>query len=360
MESMIYSIVTEETNAKLNFSIELEKDKKVYCFIGENGIGKTQLLETIARCCLYTHSLFVNKSEEYNKIYLLDGIYKNLKEMKLYLPRSIKMNGIDVKKKEVEGWGVSEFENILTKNRNLIINKPIIFIGAKNRGYAKNLDSEKIEILGGKAQRFLRAFEKSYHHMHSQDVEEKNVVEWFISRLIINPDFVVQQDNLTHDVVLLCNLLKEFEPIKLKDLIVVHPNKKITLNIVYSNGKLLFSGIPFDKLPTGYISIIKIFQDIIDGYSSWNFQNSSSIMETEGLVFIDEIESHLHPKWERTILPLLRKHFPKTTFYVSTHSPLIISTTEDGEGYELVTKENWIQAEKLGNPKNWYLADIDT
>jgi hypothetical protein len=81
-------------------------------------------------------------------------------------------------------------------------------------------------------------------------------------------------------------------------------------------------------------------------------------METEGLVFIDEIEAHLHPKWERTILPLLRKHFPKTTFYVTTHSPLIISTTEEGEGYELVTKENWIQAEKLGNPKNWYLADI--
>ena len=355
---MINSLVAEETNAKLNFSIELEKDRQVYCFIGENGIGKTQLLETIARCCLYTHSLFVNQSDEYNKIYLLDGIYNHLKERKLFLPKSIKMNGIEVKKKETENWGVADFQSILNKNRNLVIKKPILFIGAKNRGFAKNVDSEKLEILGGRAQRFLRAFDKTLNYMHSQEVDEKSVVEWFITRLIINPDFVSHQDNFKEDVVLLCKLLKEFEPVKLKDLVVENPNRKISLNIVYNEGKLLFSGVPFDKLPTGYISIIKIFQDIIDGYSSWNFQNLSPIQETEGLVFIDEIESHLHPKWERSILPLLRKHFPKTTFYVTTHSPLIISTTLEGEGYELIAKDNWIFAENLGNPKNWYLADI--
>ena len=78
----------------------------------------------------------------------------------------------------------------------------------------------------------------------------------------------------------------------------------------------------------------------------------------EGVVFIDEIEAHLHPKWEQSIIPFLKKHFPKTTFYIATHSPLIISTTEEGEAYELVKEGQNIEARELGNPKAWYLADI--
>ena len=64
---MIYSIVAEETNAKLNFSIELEKEKKLYFFVIGNRNSITQLLKTIARNYLYTHSWLVNLSEVYNK-----------------------------------------------------------------------------------------------------------------------------------------------------------------------------------------------------------------------------------------------------------------------------------------------------
>ena len=64
---MIYSIVAEETNAKLNFSIELEKEKKIYFFVIGNRNSTTQLLKTIARNYLYTYSWLVNLSEVYNK-----------------------------------------------------------------------------------------------------------------------------------------------------------------------------------------------------------------------------------------------------------------------------------------------------
>ena len=46
---MINQFVAENTQANLNFNIELQKDKRVYCFIGENGVGKTQLLESMAK-----------------------------------------------------------------------------------------------------------------------------------------------------------------------------------------------------------------------------------------------------------------------------------------------------------------------
>ncbi len=45
---MIYNFKAERTEANLNFDINLDKNKQVYCFIGDNGVGKTNLLESLA------------------------------------------------------------------------------------------------------------------------------------------------------------------------------------------------------------------------------------------------------------------------------------------------------------------------
>lgn len=48
--------------------------------------------------------------------------------------------------------------------------------------------------------------------------------------------------------------------------------------------------------------------------------------ESSGIVMIDEVEMHLHPAWQQTILGNLIKAFPKIQFIVTTHSPQVIST----------------------------------
>ena len=45
----------------------------------------------------------------------------------------------------------------------------------------------------------------------------------------------------------------------------------------------------------------------------------------EGIVLIDEIELHLHPRWQRDIIPALKRTFPNCQFIVTTHSPQVIS-----------------------------------
>ncbi|AFY54522.1 putative ATP-binding protein involved in virulence [Rivularia sp. PCC 7116] len=45
----------------------------------------------------------------------------------------------------------------------------------------------------------------------------------------------------------------------------------------------------------------------------------------DGIVLIDEIELHLHPRWQRDIIPALKKTFPNCQFIVTTHSPQVIS-----------------------------------
>lgn len=46
-------------------------------------------------------------------------------------------------------------------------------------------------------------------------------------------------------------------------------------------------------------------------------------------MLIDEVELHLHPKWQRRILGKLKKHFPNIQFIVSTHSPQVLGETTD-------------------------------
>jgi predicted ATP-binding protein involved in virulence len=52
---------------------------------------------------------------------------------------------------------------------------------------------------------------------------------------------------------------------------------------------------------------------------------------TRGVILIDEIDLHLHPKWQRKVLSDLHNAFPKIQFIVTTHSPFIIQSIDKGK-----------------------------
>lgn len=53
---------------------------------------------------------------------------------------------------------------------------------------------------------------------------------------------------------------------------------------------------------------------------------SNPLQHTPGIVLIDEIDLHLHPRWQRVIIPKLREHFPRVQFVVTTHSPFVVQS----------------------------------
>ena len=55
------------------------------------------------------------------------------------------------------------------------------------------------------------------------------------------------------------------------------------------------------------------------------------VCERSAIVIIDELDAHLHPSWQRMIVPVLRETFPNVQFIVSAHSPLIISECLESE-----------------------------
>lgn len=66
------------------------------------------------------------------------------------------------------------------------------------------------------------------------------------------------------------------------------------------------------------------------------------------VVVIDEIENHLHPSMQRSVLQDLSNAFPNARFIVSTHSPFVISSVEDSFVYAFIfNDENRVESEKL-------------
>jgi hypothetical protein len=51
-----------------------------------------------------------------------------------------------------------------------------------------------------------------------------------------------------------------------------------------------------------------------------------------GVVLIDEIDAHLHPRWQMQVVTTLRTLFPRMTFVATTHNPLALVGARDGEG----------------------------
>jgi hypothetical protein len=54
----------------------------------------------------------------------------------------------------------------------------------------------------------------------------------------------------------------------------------------------------------------------------WSFVFRPSSLEVSGIVLIDEIEKHLHPRWQRQIVKQLLDQFPAVQFIATTHSPI--------------------------------------
>lgn len=102
---------------------------------------------------------------------------------------------------------------------------------------------------------------------------------------------------------------------------------------IHENGRNPFG---FDELSDGYSSVIRIFSDLILRMDkNWILGNQLSEYDTEGIVLIDELETHLHIELQKKILPFLTEFFPRIQFIISTHSPYILNSIPNAKAYDL-------------------------
>lgn len=104
-------------------------------------------------------------------------------------------------------------------------------------------------------------------------------------------------------------------------------------------------------LSDGYRSIIALIGDLL-----WRlmhcYPNSDNPLHETGVVLIDELAIHLHPKWQRQIAGDLQRMFPNLQFIVTTHSPLIAA----GAGKDAVTYQ--LELDEQGKTQIEQIEDI--
>ena len=94
---------------------------------------------------------------------------------------------------------------------------------------------------------------------------------------------------------------------------------------------------PWSELSDGYHAFIALVADIARRAVMLNeFDGAEAPARVEGVVLIDELDLHLHPRWQRVALPRLREAFPRLQFIISTHSPQVLSSAENRQVRRLV------------------------
>jgi len=84
--------------------------------------------------------------------------------------------------------------------------------------------------------------------------------------------------------------------------------------------------LPIERLSDGVRNMLAMTADIAYRCVTLNPHLADAPKETEGIVLIDEVDLHLHPRWQQVVLPNLREAFPKIQFIVTTHSPQVLTT----------------------------------
>jgi hypothetical protein len=85
--------------------------------------------------------------------------------------------------------------------------------------------------------------------------------------------------------------------------------------------------VPFSALSDGYRAYIGWIGDLLH-HLCMGAPSGAKLVESRGVVMVDEIDLHIHPDWQRTIIPTLARTLKNLQFIFTTHSPLVVGTLE--------------------------------
>ncbi|WP_369925657.1 AAA family ATPase [Xanthomonas sp. NCPPB 2632] len=90
--------------------------------------------------------------------------------------------------------------------------------------------------------------------------------------------------------------------------------------------------VPLRRASSGYRSVLAMACDVMHGLMNRSvYRDFESLHTARGVILIDEIEAHLHPRWKIAIVDALREALPNMTFILTTHDPLCLRGMDDNE-----------------------------
>jgi len=161
---------------------------------------------------------------------------------------------------------------------------------------------------GRRAARFVTLFR--------EDAAVTNAAEWLVALHNESREYAESAQAL--ECVRLAIREKLFpEPVEL-----IVDSKKVQLKRAGQEAVL------FQDLSDGYRSMLSLSVDLLRWLTK-AFPDEADVTKCPGVVLIDELDTHLHPKWQREIGFWLREKFPNIQFIIGTHSPFLAQVTDE-------------------------------
>ena len=116
----------------------------------------------------------------------------------------------------------------------------------------------------------------------------------------------------------------------------------------------------YTELGFGYQSMLSWIVDLSKRMFD-NFPDSDNPLNENAVVLVDEIDLHLHPKWQREVISYVSEIFKNVQFIVTTHSPLVIQSMQDVNLYVLRREENGkiaVEHSSQHNFSGWTVEEI--
>lgn len=158
---------------------------------------------------------------------------------------------------------------------------------------------------------------------NENELDYKTFFEWFRNQEDYEAEIIREKQDLSYtDIPLKCvrtavqTMLPEFGELQVK---------RNPLRLAVKKNGTEYS---VDQLSDGEKCTLALIGDLSRRLALAN-QNSENPLEGSGIVLIDEIELHMHPSWQRKVLPILCKTFPNIQFIVTTHSPQVLGEVSD-------------------------------
>lgn len=114
---------------------------------------------------------------------------------------------------------------------------------------------------------------------------------------------------------------------------------KIDVDTIDVRAELNGTRLDFAMLPSGVKSITSWIADLLMRLDRIPWVDGLQPTQRSFLLLLDEIDIHLHPSWQRRLLPVVQKIFPKAQIIASTHSPFVVASLADGAVIELKVKD---------------------
>lgn len=294
--------------------------------LGDNGTGKTTLLKSITFLRPHGHN--------FSKVILPYGTVFFIENGKSY-PRDIEKS-IFFGSNRFSIGKLTKTKNKIVEGYNFAINSPINSPNDSPAGFAQPssiFEKNNLLMLAYGAQRYPN--ESSIIKLKNSS----NIQNLFDSQYkLINPeawlleaDFAIKnaknstkkylQDRYNKVQETLKKLLPDIQDFRIKE--ITKTNIQAAIEV-----KTPYGWVDMKNLSLGYQTFIAWVVDLAARLFD-HYPDSDNPLEEPCIVLVDEIDLHLHPKWQRKIIGFLTDIFKNAQFIVTAHSPLIVQAAAD-------------------------------